>query len=128
MESNIAPSARAATIALEAIGAEGFGDEGSRLAVLDAARRLVSRLETASEQASRLSFDQPVIFAAVQVLVDVGIWEAWAESGGGERNVGELARLAETAIEIGLVRMYTHLPCFAVCDGVAGLIPKRQAA
>lgn len=104
MPPNIPPSASPVVMTLDAIKVQDLGHESSRLAVLDAARRLATRLETVAEQATRLSFEQPIIFAAVQVFVDVGIWEAWNDSDGGVKTADELARLAKVTIELGLVR------------------------
>lgn len=99
-------AAEAAVATLDAVQTDGFGDEATRLAVLAAARRLVARLETPSEQASNLAFVHPVVFAAVQTFIDLGIWEAWvAANGGGPKTTSELVGLANASVELGLLSM-----------------------
>lgn len=97
-------AAIAAIEAINAVSVDGFGDAFSRLSVLNAARGLITRLETPTERALSFNFTHPVLFAAVQTFVDLGIWEAWVASGDGSKAAVELVELAKSPIEIGLLR------------------------
>lgn len=103
-------AANAAVATLDAVQSDGFGDEAARLAVLAAAKRLVARLERPSEQASNLGFGHPVVFAAVQTFIDLGIWEAWVASGSGPKTTSELVGLANTSVELGLISTFPPPP------------------
>ncbi|KAJ5135064.1 uncharacterized protein N7515_004342 [Penicillium bovifimosum] len=66
---------------LDAVGPEVFGDEVERLKVRAAARRLLARVETPYERAWGFGFEQPVIFAAIQTCIDLGLWKSWTDVG-----------------------------------------------
>jgi hypothetical protein len=57
-----------------------FTTDVERYEAKEAARRLLSRLETPFEQGWRLSFETPVLIAGVQTLLDLGIWQKWNEA------------------------------------------------
>ncbi|KAK3942464.1 O-methyltransferase-domain-containing protein [Diplogelasinospora grovesii] len=101
---------QATIAALDAIAGDGFaGDEVGRLAVVAAARRLLTRLQTPSEQAWGYMFNHAVIFASIQTLRDIGLWEAWTAAGAGEKTVDELVKLANTFIQPDLLRRLLRL-------------------
>ena len=79
------------------------GDELARVRLRAAARRLVARVETPFETASALCFEHPVIYAALQTGVDLGLWEAWGRAGGGKRSVEDLAKLSPVPCEMELL-------------------------
>ncbi|KAH9991414.1 S-adenosyl-L-methionine-dependent methyltransferase [Xylariaceae sp. FL0662B] len=85
------------------------GNEVARLQLADTARKLFERLETKEEKVYRLTFEQPVAFAALQTTVDLGLWDAWTASGGGEKSVEELAKLSKHDVEINLLRRLLRL-------------------
>lgn len=90
--------------ALDSVHPEAFGTEVERLQVRAAARRLLARLETPYERAWGFCFEHPVVFAALQVCIDLGIWKAWTNKGGGEKSINELVELANTNVDINLLR------------------------
>lgn len=100
-----------AIAALDAIpSADSFADdEVGRLSVVAAAKKLLARIQTPSEQAWAYVFDFPVIFPSIQTLRDLGIWDAWAESGAEEKTLDELLKLANTTIETDVLRTYGRL-------------------
>lgn len=52
------------------------GNEVERLKVRAAARRLLARVETPYERAWGFCFEQPVVFAALQTCIDLGLWKS----------------------------------------------------
>lgn len=93
--------------ALDAVHPEAFGSETERLRVRAAARRLLARLETPYERAWGFCFEHPVVFAALQVCIDLGLWKAWTSVGGGEKSINELVGLANTKVDVNLLREST---------------------
>jgi hypothetical protein len=91
--------------ALDAVQPEAFGDsEVERLQVRAAARRLLARLESPYERAWGFCFEHPVVFAALQTCIDLGLWKAWTALGGGEKTINELVELTTPTIETNLLR------------------------
>ncbi|KAM0454143.1 hypothetical protein ACHAPV_008608 [Trichoderma viride] len=83
-------SARDLIQKLNAAAAISFdNDDATRLELIMAARRLYHKLETNSEKVLRFMNEEPVVYPAVQVLIDTGIWDAWTASGGGEKHIDE---------------------------------------
>lgn len=66
------------------------GDDAARLELAMAARKLYHKLETNAEKVLRFINEEPVVYPAIQVLIDTGIWDAWTASGGGEKHIDEL--------------------------------------
>lgn len=92
--------------ALDAVHPEAFGgNEVERLQVRAAARRLLARVESPYERAWGFCFEHPVVFAALQTCIDVGLWKAWTISGGGEKSIHDLVKLAKPEVETNLLRM-----------------------
>lgn len=93
--------------ALDAVHPEAFGgNEVERLQVRAAARRLLARVESPYERAWGFCFEHPVVFAALQTCIDVGLWKAWTVSGGEEKTLHDLAKLTNPTVEINLLRMW----------------------
>lgn len=91
--------------ALDAVQPEGFGgNEVERLQVRAAARRLLARVETPYERAWGFCFEHPVVFAALQTCIDVGLWKAWTTAGGGEQTIDELVKFTSPVVETNLLR------------------------
>jgi hypothetical protein len=80
------------------------GDEVERLRVRAAARRLLARLETPNERAWGFDFEQPAVNAAIQTCINLGLWKAWTESGGGKKTIDELVKLTGREVEPNLLR------------------------
>lgn len=96
--------------ALDAIHPEAFGgNEVERLRVRAAARRLLARLETPYERAWGFCFEHPVVFAALQTCIDLGLWKSWTATGGGEKSIDELVKLTTPTIETNLLRRFFRL-------------------
>ncbi|KAF7526040.1 hypothetical protein G7054_g10899 [Neopestalotiopsis clavispora] len=66
-----------AAAALDAIQLESFANDTERYAAKEAARRLLSRIETPFERGWTLTLETPVLIAAVQTLRNLGLWSAW---------------------------------------------------
>ncbi|KAF9891585.1 hypothetical protein FE257_003596 [Aspergillus nanangensis] len=95
---------------LDAIQPEAFGgNEVTRLQVRAAARRLLARLETPYERAWGFCFEHPVVFAALQTCIDVGLWASWTAAGGGEKSIEDLVQLTTPTIETNLLRRFFRL-------------------
>ncbi|GAW11974.1 hypothetical protein ANO14919_013290 [Xylariales sp. No.14919] len=82
---------------------------GDRIAVAEAARRLLARFETPFERAWRLSWINSNIHMAVQIVLDVGIWEAWYLSKRHEISLLELHALARMPCDLMLLRRLFRL-------------------
>ena len=91
--------------ALDAVHPEVFGgNEVERLQVRAAARRLLARVETPYERAWGFCFEHPVVFAALQTCIDLGLWKSWTSAGGGEKSIDELVKMSNPTIETNLLR------------------------
>ncbi|KAH8162723.1 hypothetical protein CIB48_g5521 [Xylaria polymorpha] len=76
---------------------------GDRVLVAEAARRLLARLETPFERAWRLSWINGNVHTAIQVILDLGIWESWYMSKRREISLSELHALAQTPCDLNLL-------------------------
>ncbi|KAK3381210.1 S-adenosyl-L-methionine-dependent methyltransferase [Podospora didyma] len=93
------------------------GDEVERLRVRAAARRLLARVESPYERAWGFCFEHPVVFAAIQTCIDLGLWKAWTAAGGGEKTLDELTKLTTSEIELNLLRrLFRLLATFNVVE------------
>ncbi|KAI0204867.1 putative O-methyltransferase [Astrocystis sublimbata] len=86
--------------------ASGHGD---RVLVAEAARRLLARLETPFERVWRLSWINGNVHAAIQVLLDLGIWQSWYLSKRPNISLLELHALARTPCDVNLLRRLLRL-------------------
>lgn len=90
---------------LDAVQPEAFGgNEVERLKVRAAARRLLARVESPYERAWGFCFEHPVVFAALQTGIDVGLWKSWTALGGGEKTLDELVQLTTPTVDTNLLR------------------------
>lgn len=97
---------------LDSVQADAFGgNEIERLQVRAAARRLLARVETPYERAWGFCFEHPVVFAALQTCIDVGLWKNWTEAEGGEKSIDELVQLTTPTVETNLLRMSSKCRC-----------------
>jgi hypothetical protein len=97
--------------ALNAVKPETFGgNEAERLRVRAAARRLLAQVETPHERAAGFCFEHPVVYAGLQLFIDLGLWRSWTSVGGGEKSVDELVKLCNAGIETNLLRMSSSSP------------------
>ncbi|BAE54997.1 unnamed protein product [Aspergillus oryzae RIB40] len=104
--------------ALDAINPEAFGGtEVERLQVRAAARRLLARLETPYERAWGFCFEHPVVFAALQICINVGLWKSWTSAGGGEKSIHELVEFTTPTVDTNLLRrLFRLLAAFNVVE------------
>lgn len=80
------------------------GRDDERLALIEEAKKLVSRLQTKEERIYDLTFSQPIVFAALQTCLDVGLWAGWSEAGGNATLVPDLCKLCHRDVEPNLLR------------------------
>ncbi|KAK1246574.1 hypothetical protein MKX08_000376 [Trichoderma sp. CBMAI-0020] len=106
----MADSARDLIQKLNAAAAITFGDDdATRLELAMAARKLYHKLETNTEKVMRFTNEEPVVYPAIQVLIDTGIWDAWTASGGGEKHIDELRGIAKEDIDPELLQHLLQL-------------------
>ncbi|OGM44432.1 O-methyltransferase [Aspergillus bombycis] len=107
--------------ALDAVKPEAFGgNEVERLQVRAAARRLLARVETPYERAWGFCFEHPVVFAALQTCINVGLWKSWTSAGGGEKTIHELVEFTTPTVDTNLLRrLFRLLAAFNVVEETA---------
>ncbi|KAL4802532.1 O-methyltransferase-domain-containing protein [Aspergillus unguis] len=112
------PKTQAIISSLDAVNTDAFGsNEVERLQVRAAARKLLARLETPYERAWGFCFEHPVVFAALQTCIDLGLWKRWTAEGGGEKTIQQLVGLTSPTIETNLLRRFFRLlAAFNVVD------------
>ncbi|KAH8647212.1 putative O-methyltransferase [Xylariales sp. PMI_506] len=94
---------------LNEVKAEDFAsDEAARTQAVDAARKLLHRLQLPTERLLELTVSSPFILAAAQTFQDLGLWGAWAADGG-EKSVQDLLKLANANVDINLLRRLSRL-------------------
>lgn len=92
---------------LDDVQPEAFGgNEIERLKVRAAARRLLARVETPYERAWGFCFEQPVVFAALQTCIDLGLWKSWTGVGG-EKSIDELVAFTTPTVDTNLLRKFS---------------------
>ncbi|CAO1603070.1 MAG: hypothetical protein LQ349_002951 [Xanthoria aureola] len=84
-------------------------DDSLRRQLAMAARTLFHKLETKEEKTFRLAIEEPVMFSVLQAAIDMGLWDAWTATGGGERNVEELATMTKKDVDPQLLRHQLRL-------------------
>ncbi|KAJ2990637.1 hypothetical protein NUW58_g2845 [Xylaria curta] len=80
-----------------------------RLRLVEVAKKLLNRVETQEERLFDIAFGQPIIFAALQTLVDLELWQQWARIGGGPKSVDELCELCTQKCDPNLLRRLLRL-------------------
>lgn len=100
---------------LDSIQPDSFSTDAERYEAKEAARRLLSRLETPFERGWTLAFETPVLIAGLQMCQDLGIWEKWAEehkkSGGAPQSLDTILGWCSTRAEPNLLRMRENILC-----------------
>ena len=103
--SSVGLDAKGIIAALDAFDVDTFtGNEVERLEVRAAARRLLARVESPYQRAWEYCFEHPVVNAALQTGIDLGLWKSWTGVGGGEKSIDDLVKLANTPVEPNLLR------------------------
>ncbi|KAL7923745.1 S-adenosyl-L-methionine-dependent methyltransferase [Trichoderma austrokoningii] len=106
----MADTARDLIQKLDAAAAINFDDDdATRLELVMAARKLYHRLETNAEKILRFMNEEPVVYPAIQILIDTGVWDAWTAGGGGEKHSDELRAIAKKDIDPELLQHLLQL-------------------
>ncbi|KAK7224886.1 hypothetical protein V2G26_012889 [Clonostachys chloroleuca] len=104
---------------LEDVNHASFANEVERLRVRAAARKLLAKVESPYERAWGFCFEHPVVFAALQTSIDLGLWAAWNAAGGGDKTIDDLVKLAKHDIQPNLLRrLFRLLAAFNVVEEV----------
>ncbi|VUC31478.1 unnamed protein product [Clonostachys rosea] len=104
---------------LEGVNHASFSNEVERLRVRAAARKLLAQVESPYERAWGFCFEHPVVFAALQTSIDLGLWAAWNAAGGGDKTIDDLVKLAKHDIQPNLLRrLFRLLAAFNVVEEV----------
>uniref|UniRef100_A0A8H7K161 O-methyltransferase C-terminal domain-containing protein n=1 Tax=Bionectria ochroleuca TaxID=29856 RepID=A0A8H7K161_BIOOC len=104
---------------LEGVNHASFANEVERLRVRAAARKLLAKVESPYERAWGFCFEHPVVFAALQTSIDLGLWAAWNAAGGGDKTIDDLVKLAKHDIQPNLLRrLFRLLAAFNVVEEV----------
>jgi hypothetical protein len=90
---------------LDGIQPSDFPFEVERYAAKEAAKRLLTRLETPFEHGWALTFEQPVLVAGLKLLQDLGVWAKWTADPEA-KNLDELLALADVPCERNLLRRF----------------------
>ncbi len=90
---------------LDGIEAGDFNNDVDRLRLIETVKKLLGRVETGEERMYDITFTQPVVFAALETLLDLGLWKKWTEVGGVSRSVHELCELCAQKCDLNLLRM-----------------------
>lgn len=101
------------TRSLDSIRPESFVTDADRFAAMQAARRLVARLETPFERAVSLTWTEPVLFAGIKVCQDLGIWNKWTEKhkaqGNRPQSLDDIVAMCDCDVEANLLRKLCSL-------------------
>jgi hypothetical protein len=81
-------------------------NDSQRIQSINAARKLISRLQTKEEKMYDLTYVQPIVFATLQTGLDVGLWRGWTKAGGQAMTVSELCQVCERKIDPKLLRKW----------------------
>lgn len=104
------PNVDHAVSILDQIDAQCLGDNpyaGAQL--IEAARRMISRIEPPFMQIIHTSLTPFSVHAALKIVSDLGLWEAWRQAGGKEATITELWNLCKVTCDIVLLRMVLYL-------------------
>ncbi|KAI5921220.1 S-adenosyl-L-methionine-dependent methyltransferase [Camillea tinctor] len=85
------------------------GNEVERLQFISAAQKVVNALQTNEEKVYDVTFTQPIVFSALQICVDLGLWEAWTAAAGNTKTVEELSKMTKPQADPNLIRRLLRL-------------------
>ncbi|KAJ3577458.1 hypothetical protein NPX13_g3106 [Xylaria arbuscula] len=90
---------------LNNINVENFeGNDVGRLQLIETVKKLLGRVQTSEERWFEVLFTDPIVFAALQTLFDLGIWHKWVMIDGVSKSVDELGKLCTQPCETNLLR------------------------
>ncbi|KAK4185727.1 putative O-methyltransferase [Podospora australis] len=81
----------------------------TRTAIADAAKRLLKRVQTPFDFFFPFAAEYGITHAAIQIFIDLGIWDGWTSAGGGERSLAELVKFANKEVEPELLARFLRL-------------------
>ncbi|KAI3318805.1 S-adenosyl-L-methionine-dependent methyltransferase [Xylariaceae sp. AK1471] len=84
-------------------------NDTERLRVIEEAKKLISRLQYKEERIFDITFSQPIVFAALQTFLDLGLWAGWTKAGGPAKTTQEICELCEHNVEPNLLRRMLRL-------------------
>ncbi|KAI1148927.1 putative O-methyltransferase [Nemania diffusa] len=85
-----------------------FNDH-DRLRLVETTKKLLNRVQTNEERLYDITFSQPIVFAALQTLTDLGLWKQWGEIHGVSKSVDELCDLCTPKCDGNLLRRLLRL-------------------
>ncbi|KAI0554004.1 putative O-methyltransferase [Xylaria curta] len=95
---------------LESVRADDFQDsDADRVQLIETVKKLLSRVETREERLYDITFGQPIVSAALQTLLDLGLWKEWAAIGGASKSVDQLRELCTQDCDPNLLRRLLRL-------------------
>lgn len=74
-------------------------DQVTQTAIVRAAQRLLAKFQTPTDKVMELCWDYPAAYASVTILLDLGIWNAWAKMSGGTQSLDQIRDMANTDVE-----------------------------
>lgn len=93
---------------IDSIDASSFKTDADRYAAKEAVRKLLARLETPFEKGWTLTFETPALVAGLQMCLDLGIWDKWAEAeaenAGAAQTLKTILGWCNTTVEENLLR------------------------
>lgn len=93
---------------IDSIQTDSFKNDAERFEVMEAAKRLVARLETPFERTFSLTLTNPVLIAGLQLCGDLGIWRNWTKqcktSGNTAQHIDSVVAMSEVPVEANLLR------------------------
>lgn len=93
---------------LDSIQLDSFKNDAERFEAMEAAKRLVARLETPFERTFSLTLTNPVLIAGLQLCGDLGIWKNWTKqcktSGNAPQHIDNILAMSEVPVEANLLR------------------------
>lgn len=98
---------------LDSIQLASFDTDTDRYEAMQAAKRLVARLETPFESAVSLTWADPVLLAGLKVCQDLGIWNKWTAKhkaqGNTPQTLDDILAMCDHAVEANLLRKFALL-------------------
>jgi fumagillin biosynthesis methyltransferase len=126
----MAPPVKNIVSALDSLSADDI-DDAERQQITEALRRSLDRLQSPFERAWEMTIAQPYLFAACQIGIDLGLWQAWRAAGGGEKTLDELLKMCQQKCDANLLRKpgphRVQLPGFPPPPPLSRLLPRMRS-
>lgn len=95
-------------VSADSIGGGGDDVSGANVRLVEAARKMIARLEPPFMQVWGTSIVSSHVSVALKIVADIGLWEAWRDAGGKEATLTELWDMCKVTCDIVLVRTSHH--------------------